>query len=1485
VLLAQTALPILSPRDAIFDPARNLLYVTTALGKIERYDLTTASFLAPWTIGTSLNGADITPDGSTLYVAESKVTADFKGVVHQVDLATGLSTDLTYTRYDAYEEGSLDVAIAGDGTAYVTNEWTSSYHTGPIVEIDTATGAVARSTKLFGEYHTEIARSADRTRIAVGRPYAGVQVFDAVAHAVTAKGGGSYLSGYNGAAAVSRDGHFVVTAGNNFGLAVIDDAGQPITNLPIGAAMSAFDPVHDRLYVASLDKVAVYDSNAWAALYSVDAQLAGGGFSPVGRMTVDPQGTRLAIVSPSTDSVDLVDVSPRAGIVVKLEVSGMVTTTPAGRPESFTVTARDGAGDVATGYRGTVYFDTGDPAATVPQPYTFTAADAGTHTFSITFRTPSTGQALTVIDPAAGLTARHYPVQVLARNAEQVIYNLGGARAYDTARGLLYVADGAVVRRYDPLTQRMLPAIDLGGFPPTDLDVSADNRFLYVGTSYRSMNYGWLLRVDLGTLAVTRLPFLLRIADEVGVQSLVTAANGRVIFNTYKDSAESYGYVRDYDPATGAFTVRTEFSFDGRLEERSVLSRSADHGTVYIGENYDSERAVYDSATNRITSYNASATAGPFGSLNRDGTLVVTGGVVSDRTLNPIRTFSTVGVLASAFDPLLPRLYAIERPGRVAVYDTGTWQKLFTFPTSVYVPDFNYDGRTRAYVSDDGRWLFYTTPGSVNVFPLFTRPVITSAAGLVAPGATFNVTVEARGPAGTIDLAYGGIAHASSTDPAAILPADAPFTAADAGRRTFPVTFNTPGRHSLTVTDPATGATAVLYDILVAGVNLDADGVLGIVTGDGNDTVSVAPTPAGDEFAVTVNGAPARLFPAAQVRRVDVVTFGGNDNVTLTRVPGGTADLGAGADTVNVTAGEDAYGELVISGGDEDDTAALRAAGPQPLNFLGGAGNDGVVLYGTAGNDTIALSDTSATVNGAALSATGVESFGLIAGAGNDTITGFAPRSQTITGSIDAGDGDDRITILGAGYGNPLFKRVTVFGGAGDDSLTLPPNSGSLTSYNLLSFFGDAGFDLITLNGDATATSYNISSTVVSCGNNSAVHSGVEALTVYGTDAANTFNISGGALLPRLTVDGLGGGDTFSLGSTPTTGYPTLLGGAGDDRLLAGAGATGTVRFDGGDGADSVTWSPSGSAALSIVAGAGGMSSAGQQVIAERWEAATINTGTGADTIRVIPAADVAFTVAAGNPTTSPGDKLLLDPVGAAGTTFTSTGTGAGTYTFSNRRPIAFSGVETRSVLPAVGAVAFDPGTPAQLQLPFSVDVGASLTAEDFQVLNRASGAAVSLTFAYDVTIRVALLTLPGLPDGDYRLTVPAADVTDLSNTPMSADFTFDFFVLAGDANHDRAVDFNDLVKLAQSYNTTGKTYADGDFNSDGAVDFNDLVILAQRYNTMLPPPPAAAPAPAAAASASVTKEKPKPVFSTTPVAKAKPVPAKPKPVARSRGR
>ncbi len=57
-----------------------------------------------------------------------------------------------------------------------------------------------------------------------------------------------------------------------------------------------------------------------------------------------------------------------------------------------------------------------------------------------------------------------------------------------------------------------------------------------------------------------------------------------------------------------------------------------------------------------------------------------------------------------------------------------------------------------------------------------------------------------------------------------------------------------------------------------------------------------------------------------------------------------------------------------------------------------------------------------------------------------------------------------------------------------------------------------------------------------------------------------------------------------------------------------------------------------------------------------------------------------------------------------------------------------------------------------------------------------------------------------------------------------------------GDTNLDGLVNFDDLLKLAQSYNVSGTaTWAMGDSNYDHAVNFDDLLALAQNYSSGAP--------------------------------------------------
>jgi hypothetical protein len=114
-------------------------------------------------------------------------------------------------------------------------------------------------------------------------------------------------------------------------------------------------------------------------------------------------------------------------------------------------------------------------------------------------------------------------------------------------------------------------------------------------------------------------------------------------------------------------------------------------------------------------------------------------------------------------------------------------------------------------------------------------------------------------------------------------------------------------------------------------------------------------------------------------------------------------------------------------------------------------------------------------------------------------------------------------------------------------------------------------------------------------------------------------------------------------------------------------------------------------------------------------------------------------------------------------------------------------------------------------------------------------GSQVGLKMAYTPGTKIDLIRGSAATDWTIEEAVTAGIVN--AKTGLSSTTTVK--AGPGDANLDGTVDFNDLVALAQNYNTSGKTWFHGDFTYDGTVDFNDLVQLAQNYNQPVPSDPA----------------------------------------------
>jgi uncharacterized delta-60 repeat protein len=118
----------------------------------------------------------------------------------------------------------------------------------------------------------------------------------------------------------------------------------------------------------------------------------------------------------------VVNVSVVAGLAKLLVIKGLPTGVLAGVAKTFSLSARDGFGNLATGYTGTVHFSSSDAQAALPADYVFNASDAGVHVFTngLTFKTAGS-QKLTAVDTTNGLLTGTGPsVSVTAAAAQSL---------------------------------------------------------------------------------------------------------------------------------------------------------------------------------------------------------------------------------------------------------------------------------------------------------------------------------------------------------------------------------------------------------------------------------------------------------------------------------------------------------------------------------------------------------------------------------------------------------------------------------------------------------------------------------------------------------------------------------------------------------------------------------------------------------------------------------------------------------------------------------------------------------------------------------------------------------------------------------------------------------------------------------------------------------------------------------------------------------
>src|SRR5262249_5076626 len=136
------------------------------------------------------------------------------------------------------------------------------------------------------------------------------------------------------------------------------------------------------------------------------------------------------------------------GVASTLRLTGFPAFISAGTPGSFTLTALDPAGNVATGYSGTIHFTSTDASATLPADYTFVASDNGVHTFSAALQSIGS-QSLTATDSGNSLAVTQSNISVHGNSVSLIPVSARRDLVFDAGRGILYITTTAgTVERY-----------------------------------------------------------------------------------------------------------------------------------------------------------------------------------------------------------------------------------------------------------------------------------------------------------------------------------------------------------------------------------------------------------------------------------------------------------------------------------------------------------------------------------------------------------------------------------------------------------------------------------------------------------------------------------------------------------------------------------------------------------------------------------------------------------------------------------------------------------------------------------------------------------------------------------------------------------------------------------------------------------------------------------------------------------------------------
>jgi len=513
-------------------------------------------------------------------------------------------------------------------------------------------------------------------------------------------------------------------------------------------------------------------------------------------------------VSPSITGAES-KITVQAAAASILKVAGFPTTDTAGAAANFVVTAYDAYGNVATGYTGTVSLTSSDPQALLTSSYTFAAADAGKHTFSVTLETAGT-QSITASDTVTpSLAAAESNIAVTPGAAS--ILKVTGLPTSDTAGA----AGNLVVTAYDAFGNVATGYIGTVSLTSSDPQALLPSSFTFAGTTGTHTFAVTLETAGTQSIAVTDTASASIAGAEPGIT--VQAAAASILKVTGFPTSDTAG-------AAGNFVV-TAYDAYGNVATAytgTVSLTSSDHQALLPSSfTFPGTTGTHTFAVTLETAGTQSITATDTASASIAGAepgITVQAAAASILKVTGFPTSDTAGAAGNFV------VTAYDAYGNVATGYTGTVSLTSSDPQALLTSSYTFAA------ADAGKHTFSVTletAGTQSITASDTvTPSLTAAESNIAvtagaasilkvtgfpasdtAGAAGNLAVTAYDAFGNVATAYTGTVSLTSSDPEALLPSSFTFPGTT-GTHTFAVTLETAGTQSITATDTVSASMA-----------------------------------------------------------------------------------------------------------------------------------------------------------------------------------------------------------------------------------------------------------------------------------------------------------------------------------------------------------------------------------------------------------------------------------------------------------------------------------------------------------------------------------------------------------------------------------------------------------------------------------------------------------------------------------------------------